>query len=859
MPTSTDRLSQLRSRQQDFTGIEFVQVVSKCDQKVLRLYFLTDTLALRPPFEDVGDASVIPAPLTPGDIRIYSPRGEAPDVLLEPDPALMQWGEDAVAQRRYLEIVVQERGTFTEYRLFVDDALGRIDRVYNDVAFSFKVGCDDDLDCAEPQPACEPADLVDFPVDYLARDFVSLRNALLDFAAQRYPNWQAPKEADVGVMFLEILAALGDELSYVQDRFHREAYLETATERRSLRKKARLMDYEIHDGRMASTTLELTVAPGTISVEGGSTVWAPIEGSDPLAFEIGNGLKDRGVNFAVDARWNPGNFTPYAFDDDEACLQPGATSLYVRNDPAGPENPGGVVFDLAAAALWSEGRLLLLRDLAADASEVERLRLVRVVSVELVRDELFDVDLALIRWDERDALPFHLPLAELSLSGNLAPVTAGESRTVSFRLGPLQPGDADDVLSAVEREGPLYAEADAGLLSRRDPCDDGEAEAAERRPIYLLSLPDTDADGLAFADLNDDLRATVPEMIVYPDGEEDDPWDFQRTLLLSDPEAQVYTLEDGMWRRIVGYWRDGEEYVHRDYATGAGYTVRFGDGEFGRLPPRDSLFHVEYRLGSGTRANLAAGAVNATSIPHQTPPLIGPLEGLVTAVSNPFPITSGVDPETPTQIKLLTPEAYQAKTLFAVRPEDYGAQAETLDFVQRAQGSFRWTGSWLSATTAVDPAGSFQLSESQRDQVENLLCCRRQAGREVIVADPKYVNLDLRVNVCTERSAFAGQVKTRVLNALFGPTGRPGVQPFFDPDRFTFGTPLRRAALEAAILAVDGVEAVTGMEIRVHGVTDFVDFDSLTFEVADDELIRLENTRLAPERGSLRLSMEGGA
>ncbi len=859
MPTSTDRLSQLRSRQEDFTGVEFVQVVSKCDQKVLHVYFLTDTLELRPPFEDIGDPTVTPEPLTPDQIRIYSPRGEAPDVLLEPDPALMQWGEDAVAQRRFLEIVVQEPGGFTDYRLLINDPHGRIDRVYNDVAFSFKVGCDDDLDCAEPGADCEPDEAVDFPVDYLARDFVSLRNALLDFAAQRYPNWQTPKEADVGVMFLEILAALGDELSYVQDRMNREAYLETATERRSLRKKARLMDYEIHDGRMASTTLELTVAPGTISVPGGAAVWAPVEGGAPIAFEIGEGIKDRGViNFAVDARWNPGNFTPYGFDDDDACLQPGATSLYVRNDPAGPENPGGVVFDAAGAALWSDGRLLLLRDIAADASEIERPRLVRVTSVELTEDELFGVDLALIRWEEEDALPFHLPLADLELSGNLVPATAGESRHAIFRLGPLEPGDSDDVLQAVERDGPLHAKTDAGLLERRDPCLETEAEASSRHPIYLLSLPDTDEEGLGFADPHHNLRATLPEILVYPDGEEDDSWRFERSLLPFGGDDQVFTLEDGMWRRIAGYWRDGEEYVHRDYATGAGYTVRFGDGEHGRLPARGSLFHVEYRLGSGTRANLAAWAVSAVALPHHTPPLVSPLDGLVAEVSNPFPIASGVDPETATQIKLLTPEAYQAETLFAVRPEDYGAQAEKLDFVQKAQGAFRWTGSWLSATTAVDPVGAFALSPERRETVENLLNCRRQAGREVIVADPKYVNLDLRINVCVRRTAFAAQVKIRVLEALFG-GGRPHRAGFFSPDNFTFGTPLRRAALEAAILAVDGVEAVTGMEIRIHGVTDFADFNALSFAVADDELIRLESSRLHPERGSLRLSMEGGA
>ena len=859
MPTTTDRLSQLRASAVDFTGVEFVQVVDKCDQRVLRIYFLTDTLELRPPFEDVGDVSVIPEPLTPDLIRIYSPRGEAPDVLLDPDPANMLWAEDTAACRRYLEVVVREPGTFTDYRLNIDDS--RIDSVFNDVAFSFKVGCDDDLDCAEPTPECIPPDLVDFPVDYLARDFTSFRNALLDFAAQRYPDWQLPKEADIGVMFLEIMSAVGDELSYVQDRINREVYLETASERRSLRKKARLVDHEIHDGRMASTTLELTVTPGTTTIPGGSIVWALVEGVDPIAFEIGKPLNERDSsdNYLVDELWNRGNFTPYCFDDEDTCLQPGATSVYVRNDPAGPDNPGGILFDAISAEEWGDGRLLLLRDIPDDATEVERLHLVRVTSVELLQDQLFSIDLARIEWDESDALPFFIPMEELELSGNLVPATAGETRSATFRLGPLQSGDGDAVLQAVEREGPLYSDADPSLLERRDPCADESIDPSSRSPIYLLSLPGSEENGLAFADSADDLRATVPEIVVYPDGEEDDPWTFVRSLLGCPEDAEAYTLEDGTWRRIAGYWRDGVEYVHRDYASGDGYTLRFGDGEFGRLPPGDSLFHIIYRLGSGMRANLSAGAVSAVSIPNQDPPHVGPLDGLVESLGNPFPITNGADPETLEQIRMLTPAAYQAETLFAVRPEDYGAQAEKLDLVQRAQGSLRWTGSWLSVTTSIDPRDAFELSPAHRQSVENLLDCRRQAGRHVIVADPKYINLDLRITVCVSPDAFPAHVETMILEALFGRTGARSITGFFDPDNFTFGSPLRRGALEASIAAVDGVEAIMGIDIRVHGVTDFEPLDSLNFEVGVDELIRLENVRSRPERGSLQLTLAGGA
>ncbi|MDT5156602.1 MAG: hypothetical protein QOH51_959 [Acidobacteriota bacterium] len=858
MPAPGDRLAALRARSEDLTGIEFVQVVDKCDQTRLRIYFLTDPRDLSSPFEDFGNPQVTPAPLSITDFRIYSPRGEAPDVevILCPGPFDMLWDEDVEAGRRYLEICVAEPGDFTEYRLKINDK--RIDRFFNDVQFSFKVGCDDRLDCADPLRDVAPEDLVDFPVDYLARDFVSFRNALLDFAAQRYPNWQLPIEADVGVMLLEAMAALGDEMSYLQDRLNREAYLETATERRSLRHMSRLLDYEIHDGRMASTLLELTVLPNVISVKGGSAVWAPVEGSTPIRFELGEGMRERDENFPVDALWNPKNFTVYLFDDGQEYLEAGARELFVRNDPANPNNPGGVLFDQTAANLWSDGRLLLLRDHPADPSETDRLHVVRIVDVRLEHDDLFNIDVARLSWAAEDALPFAIPYQQLQLSGNLVPATAGESRTALFRMGPLNPSVDKQVIQAVEREGPFFSNADPSLLFGTNPCEELEEESATRPPIYLLSLPGTEESGLAFADTVEDLRRTVPEIRVFEVNKVSlpkDEWLFQRTLIDEGGDDQVFTLEDGTWRRIVGHWRNGVEIVHRDYASGAGFTVRFGDGEFGKLPAQGTLFRVDYRLGSGAKGNVPAGAVSALQIPSETSLLAAQLVG----VDNPFPVVSGIDPETATEIKMLAPEAYKSETFFAVRPEDYGTQAEKLKFVQRAQGSFFWTGSWLSAVTAVDPFGAFELSPSRRQQIEALLNCRRQAGRDVIVRNPKFVNLDLRIKLCISPHAFSAHVRVRVLEALFGKNGARPVRGFFDPDNFTFGTPLRRSALEAAIVAVEGVEAVTGIEIRAHGVTDFKDFEALAYAIADDELIRVENSALRAERGSVTLLLEGGA
>ena len=67
--------------------------------------------------------------------------------------------------------------------------------------------------------------------------------------------------------------------------------------------------------------------------------------------------------------------------------------------------------------------------------------------------------------------------------------------------------------------------------------------------------------------------------------------------------------------------------------------------------------------------------------------------------------------------------------------------------------------------------------------------CVRQAGREVFVRNPRFVNIDLEIKICVEPFAYAGQVKAHVLEALLGRKGIRPTKGFFDPDNFTFGTP----------------------------------------------------------------------
>ena len=105
---------------------------------------------------------------------------------------------------------------------------------------------------------------------------------------------------------------------------------------------------------------------------------------------------------------------------------------------------------------------------------------------------------------------------------------------------------------------------------------------------------------------------------------------------------------------------------------------------------------------------------------------------------------------------------------------------------------------------------------------------------------------------------LVGEVKRRLLDILFGKQDR-GLQGFFSPDHFTFGSPLWRSQLEAAIQKVAGVRAVETIWIRRRGFFNWRPFIEPSIAVTNQEVIRLENNPDFPDRGTLHLMMEGGA
>ena len=178
--------------------------------------------------------------------------------------------------------------------------------------------------------------------------------------------------------------------------------------------------------------------------------------------------------------------------------------------------------------------------------------------------------------------------------------------------------------------------------------------------------------------------------------------------------------------------------------------------------------------------------------------------------------------------------------------------------MERAGTVFRWTGSWLTVFTTADPEGGEQISPDEQLGLIQLLNRRRLAGYESYCPAPVYVSVDLEVYVCALPTVFNADVQTAVQTALSAAKTPDGTTGFFYGDNFTFGQPLERSALEAAIQNAYGVAGVQCILYRQRGI--IVDYIPMPDEVTiqPNQILRVDNDSSRPERGSLLVYVDGG-
>lgn len=163
-------------------------------------------------------------------------------------------------------------------------------------------------------------------INYTSRNFAEIRSDLVNMVKQYYPDIFGDfNDASVGMMLLELNAAVGDMLSTNTDRMFQETQIDFAKEKKSVLSMARTFGLKIPGKRPSVTLVDFSV---TVPVLGDSfdISYAPIirTGSQVngagKVFEVNNdidfsnpfninGIPNRLIIPNVDSNGNLSNYT----------------------------------------------------------------------------------------------------------------------------------------------------------------------------------------------------------------------------------------------------------------------------------------------------------------------------------------------------------------------------------------------------------------------------------------------------------------------------------------------------------------------------------------------------------------------
>ncbi len=882
----------------DWNGIDFVEVSDEAG-KLLTVYFIDE----------------VPAGLKKENILILGGRRIEHLQVLEIEVC------DAADPRQddCLRVILDRGGDFSTYTLCivslderkkpvvdVDPAGERryrpypgLDVRYACAEFHFRVNCASDQDCGEVAE-CLTAELPTADIHYLAKDYGSFRQMLLDRLALTLPDWKERHVPDLGITLVELLAYTGDTLSYYQDAVATEAYLDTARQRISVRRHARLVDYVMHEGLNARAWVALTVnvpelvlpvgkfyfsTPYSQAIGAANVVQAQdLASLPPGQYEVFEPLLFESVQ-EVTLRQAHNRIQIYTWGDELCCLPKGTTSTVLVDGQYVPPQP--VPADpkhqqkLAANDSGTYQRELSLRPgdallfqevispttgLAADADPSHR-QVVRLTKVWERVDALYHVPLLEVEWALEDALTF-----PLCISSTGQPPECAQIENASIAIGNL-------ILVDHGRTQPLEPLGPVPLKDSQTECADCPAPDRHIPGRYRpqLSRPDlTYADPLpgparpgaqppAAALLQRDPRQGVPQVDVRgvlpgPDGEKPlfdllhppqdwqgptgdladlvETWTARADLLDSEAEDRDFTVEMDNERRA---W------------------LRFGDGDLGSQPPAGMGFYARYRVGVGQAGNVGAGSISVLVLDGLQ------LDGVSIEITNPLPAWGGMEPEPLEQVRLLAPYSFRSERLRAVTADDY-AELTMRQFglrLQRAAARLQWTGSFYEACVVVDPLASQDAPPLGADspllaEIHDYLMDYRRMGHDLVIKPAQYVPVHLSLRVCVLPGYLKGHVKTALLEQFSNRRLPDGELGFFHPDRLTFGQGVALSQVVAAARGIAGVESVVVERLERYGSPSKAAIQGGLLPMDLFEIPRLDNDPNQPDNGRLELILEGG-
>ncbi len=777
-----------------------------------------------------------------------------------PNVAVLK-AEVLAADPRVLAVTVAQPGDFSVYTLrLVDpaepaDPPADFDPVLSSIRFSFKVSCPADFDC-RPRRECPPEPLDEPDVDYLAKDYAGYRRLMLDRMSALMPGWRERNPSDAGVALVELLAYVADRLSYQQDAVATEAYLGTARKRTSVRRHARLVDYVLDEGCNARAWVHLRVSAAARLRLSDPITGAPIrhrfltrclqEGPlvDPARLpDLLRAHKPEVFEPLHEADLHPAHneMRFHTWGARNCCLPAGATAATLSGD---------------FGATLRQGDVLLFEEVVgprtgqradADPSHRHAARLSQPPRVRL--DPLTGESVTEIAWHLADALPFPVCVSATTDADHgaalVTDVSVARGNAVLVDHGLSIDGEPiGGVPDPVVFLPPLAA--DLCELRAREPLPSRFRPALANAPLTFqgaVMVSETDAAG----------RARRVRAFFDPGGPAAgafawQPRDALPAITLGDSKGRTWRPR----RDLLNSAASAEEFAVEVENDGTA-RLRFGDDVHGARPAAGAWFTADYRVGNGAQGNVGADAIAHLATAQAD------LASAVAGARNPLAARGGAEPESIEDARKNAPQAFRIQER-AVTADDYAevTQRQADLRIQRAAASFRWTGSWRTVFVTADrdeclPVGA-GFETALRDRLERY----RMAGHDLEVDAPRFVPLDIVMQVCVKPDYFRADVKAELLS-VFGnrrrADGRLGV---FHPDRFTFGQSVYLSQLYAAAMAVEGVESARITRFRRLGSQDTRPLQDGVLTLARLEIARLDNDPNFPERGRFRLDASGG-
>ncbi len=779
----------------------------------------------------------------------------------------------------FMEILVDRAGDFSTYTLRVVEKNEQnqwqphsaFDPRYDRLEFSFKVDCPNEFDC-NAREICPDKKTKEPEINYLARDYAGFRQLILDRLSLIMPEWRERHVPDIGVALVEVMAYVGDHLSYYQDAVATEAYLNTARKRISVRRHARLVDYRLHEGCNARTWVCLEVdgdlpplKPDDIyfitrpdqSLPGFSVLMNEhdLKQLSPAHYEIYEPVFRDDIHLYKNH--NQINF--YTWGDRQCCIPRGAISATLAGELISSDlsedvpdcehvkesgNPESVMALIALPAKVSPselylnpGDVLIFEEVIGpgtghpEDADPARRHAVHLTSVTGGTDPINGLPLVHITWDEADALPFPLCLSALGpppecrmienvsiARGNVILVDHG--KTVTENLGEVLEGET---MECCKGEG---MPVEIVHRARRYTPSLKLAPLTFREPLMGIKP--------AAYTLRQDVRNAAPEirLISHDKNLGSQVW-LPRPDLLSGRSDDMYFVVE----------TDDEGYAQ----------LRFGNGELGKKPLPGMKFDAEYRIGNGLAGNVGAGSISHAVYQNNLP------AGIL-HICNPLPAQGGTEREPVSEAKLFAPHEFHKDLKRAVIADDYAAIVlrEFKSKIQNAVARLRWNGSWHEVWVAVDPFGSEEADQSLLDEIARKLHHYRLIGHDLVVKSAHRVPLDIGLTICIGPNYLRSHVKAELLKIFSNKRLTDNKWGFFHPDNLTFGDDIYLSKIIAAAQAVQGVESVTVTRMQRWGEAENNEIENGVLPLSPLEIARLENDPVFPENGKLSLDMRGG-